>query len=310
MDSPNGRYWDKPWSLVDGCTPCSPGCEHCWSMAMGKRFHKWPGKVTVRPDRLDIPLRARKPTVFAIWNDLFHEDVPDKFILSACEQMWNIGRHTFLILTKRPKRMAEFFQRHHGYLSYVDHVYAGLTVCNQDEANAKIPELLTIPGKKWLSIEPMLGPIDMESIKFSHPVGFITGVNLVNRTTYSYNDTFDGEAMDNGVDLVILGGETGPGARPMHPDWVRSVRDQCAGAGVPFFFKQWGEYCAGCQLPEDVKSVSNGILMDYLGDTFPEDGCSICSPDSVARLFHIGTKRAGRMLDGRTHDELPWSAKD
>jgi len=152
VDNSKGRYWDRPWSLVDGCTPCSPGCDHCWSMAMGKRFHRWPEKVTPHPDRLDIPLRTRKPTVFAVWNDLFHEDVPFDFQNQALINMALARQHTFLILTKRPHIMAKAIV---GWRGEYDHVYLGLTICNQDEADSKIPEFLAVPGKKFLSIEPM-----------------------------------------------------------------------------------------------------------------------------------------------------------
>lgn len=267
-------------------------------MAMAKRFHKWPDKVTVREDRIHIPYHTRKPTVFAVWNDILHDDVPMGFLYAALDRVSYYPQHTFLFLTKRAHNlgMIAHYLSVHGTM---DNFYLGVTVCNQAEADAKIPELLKVPGKKWLSIEPMLGPIDVSCIK----VGAEHSLYRANTLT---GDGFDG----HNIDAAVLGGETGPGARPMHPDWVRSVRDQCAAANVPFYFKQWGEYCAGCQLPDDAKSVSNGVLMDYLGDVFAEDGCSICSPDSVARLFHIGAKRAGRMLDGRTHDELAWRTAD
>lgn len=301
-DLMKGKYWQRAWQLVEGCTPCSLGCEHCWSMAMAKRFHKWPDKVIVRPDRIDIPIKTRKPTVFAVWNDLFHENVPWQFIQTVYGIMAQTPQHIYLVLTKRPEWMRQaigwIISGNKEYAN-LPNVWHGVTVCNQAEADAKIPELLKVPGKKWLSIEPMLGPIDVSCIK----VGAEHSLYRANTLT---GDGFDG----HNIDAAVLGGETGPGARPMHPDWVRSVRDQCAASNVPFYFKQWGEYCAGCQLPDDAKSVSNGVLMDYLGDVFAEDGCSICSPDSVARLFHIGAKRAGRMLDGRTHDELAWRTAD
>ena len=96
MDIANGRYWDKAWSLVDGCTPVSEACDHCWLEAMNSRFKKWvPGTVMPRVDRLDIPLKTRKPTVFAIWSDLFHEDVPDEFIDEAHRIMLDNSRHTY-----------------------------------------------------------------------------------------------------------------------------------------------------------------------------------------------------------------------
>lgn len=225
------RYWSKAWSLIEGCTPVSEGCEHCWLAQMEHRFGamkikgegenvnycpssltdnvgRFKGKIRFHPDRLNIPLKTKKPTVFAIWSDLFHEDVSEEFIRDAFAVMgFEAQRHTYLVLTKRPERMAKivyYFLRH-------ENIWLGTTVENQEQADKRIPELLRCrPFPLWLSIEPMLGPIEVPP------------------------DTLEK------VSQVILGGETGRGARPMHPDWVRSIRDQCEVAKVPFFFKGWG----------------------------------------------------------------------
>jgi protein gp37 len=202
-------------------------------MAMGKRFKKWPERVTIRPDRLDIPLKRKKPTVYAIWNDLFHEDVPLAFIDDVLDVISASPQHTFLALTKRAHLIEEKLYgvspddrlevcsvnfvrcRELGGGDYLSNLWVGVTVCNQEEADIKIPLLLEAwPGKKWISVEPMLGPIDM-----SWSLGAIAGTKL------PY------------ISSVVLGGETGPHARPMQPDWVRSIRDQCEAAGVPFFLK-------------------------------------------------------------------------
>ena len=248
-----GRFWDLPWSLVSSCSRCSPGCKNCWSLAMEKRFHKGiEGEILTHPERLSIPLKRRKPTVYACWNDLFHEAAPDDFIYDAYEKMASRPRHTFLVLTKRPRRMDGFIEHYKArrwpdagapvcdrmFLKDFDHIWHGLTVCNQQEADEKIPLFLQVSGKKFLSIEPMLGAIDLHLCLECQAEPWKCHEHLK-------------------VDGVVLGGETGPGARPMHPDWVRSVRDQCAAAGVPFFLK------------------------------------------------HLN-KKDGRVLDGRTHDELSW----
>ena len=271
-DVSKGRYWDKPWSLVDGCTPCSPGCDHCWSAAMMHRFHsfwvsrnhlpliangKFTGEIYTRPERLSIPLKRRKPTVYAVWNDLFHEAVPFQFQLDAWLAMEQSQQHTFLLLTKRPEQMAYFFKALYRQpldrsgIPVLDNLWPGITVCNQKEADEKIPVFLQVPGKKFLSIEPMLGAVDLQYPTFN-------GADSI-------------ESLE-GIDVVILGGETGPGARPMRPDWVRSVRDQCAVAGVPFFFKGWG--------------------------------------DDFFMIRKVSKKNFGniRTLDGRTHDDLPWNS--
>jgi len=308
IDISKGRYWDLPWSLVDGCTPCSPGCEHCWALTMENRFRKCPGcgctlkrcqgwkagghtaccpdcngdhhsKVNPRPDHFvgkNSPLSIRKPTVFAVWNDLFHEAVPDGFINRAFDVMDQCVRHRFLVLTKRPERMASMW---HLWNPTMPHVFAGLSVCNQPEADSKIVEFLKVPGKKFLSIEPMLGAIEVSKY-----------LNFRWRPTAGI--MLDEPQFEPRIDAVILGGETGPGARPLHLDWVRSVRDQCSAAGVPFFFKQWGEWAPPSQVPDDVI-----MPMRDAGAGF--------DPDSgTPRRF--SRKAAGRLLDGRTHDELPW----
>lgn len=266
-----GRYWDLPWSLVDGCTPCSPGCEHCWSASIEHRFRSqdkddaryvndWQltthrglfnGLIRTHPERLSIPLKRRKPTVYSLWNDWAHEAVTFDFQKAMIHVALAEPQHTFLALTKRPQGASNFFGLTE--INPPDNWWTGLTVCNQAEADTKIAVFLQVPGKKFLSIEPMLGPIWISG-------GLITG-----------QGKYVGDAVSR-IDAVILGGETGPGARPMHPDWVRSVRDQCATAGVPFFFKGWGEW------------------------RFGQDG----------NFYRDGRKSTGRKLDGRTHNDLPW----
>lgn len=320
IDIANGRYWDLPWSLVSGCTPCSPGCDHCWSATLTHRFSKifvdgslttgdgkFNGSIFIHPERLSIPLKRRKPTVFAIWNDLFHEVVPDHFRHDTYNEMLNYNRkfflHTYLILSKRPHVMVtdKWTMR---MPKNDPSFWFGLTICNQQEADDKIPVFLEVPGKKFLSIEPMLGPIILEDYS---PV---LGKPYLNRDYLRESiDPFSFKICKDRIDAVILGGETGLGARPMHPDWVRSVRDQCAAAGVPFFFKGWGEW--------EIASNENG----HVGSAMPEDGKkyrwigksgktffpSAPAHEDCWAMAKVGRKKAGRLLDGRTHDDLPWS---
>ena len=265
-----GRYWDKPWSLVSGCTPCSPGCAHCWALAMEKRFRPQE-RVTVHPERLDIPLRRKKPTVWAIWNDLFHEDVPRQFQNEALGNMIDSPNHIFLILTKRPQRMLEFMRWATDTDYNLKNIWLGVTVCNQEEADEKIPVLLQIPAAvRWISIEPMLGPIDLDK-------------------TCGKEWCWRGD-----LDWVVLGGEGGPGARPLDPQWVESVRDQCVAAGVPFFFKSWGEWRG-----------------NYPGDSWEPDGMQSYYFPRIAgpKAWRCGKKSAGRLLDGREWTQLPEGEK-
>jgi protein gp37 len=286
IDIEKGRYWDEGITLVDGCTPCSPGCEHCWSAAMTHRLGdrkrpivvgkltndkgKFTGDIMTHPERLKR-FNTRKPKVFSIWNDLFHEAVPPQFVDDVFSSMRFKGasKNTFLVLTKRPQNITpDYFEiMQHSF----DNLYLGLTVCNQQEADEKIPIFLQVPGKKFLSIEPMLGAIDLRGLGISCPKSNSDRI-CADRNNF-------GCMMGNckgilSFDAVILGGETGPGARPMNPDWVRSVRDQCAASNTPFFFKSWGAWKGS---------------KDFVGDK------------SVP-----GSERIGRLLDGRSHDELPW----
>jgi len=287
IDIKKGRYWDEGLTLVDGCTPCSPGCDHCWSAAHAHRFYRegepchesgiftddngrFNGDILIHSERLKRFITSN-PKVFSIWNNLFHDDVPPQFIDDVFSAMRFKGasHNTFLVLTKQPQNIsANYFE----IMQYsFRNLYLGLTVCDQQEADEKIPIFLQVPGKKFLSIEPMLSDI-----------------------TLPFNDEHpdsDGcyEDMRHNIDAVILGGETGRGARPLHPDWVRSVRDQCSVAGVPFFFKQWGEWVHYCQ-------YSFGIGSPCLSLVRTEN-----------ELYRVGHKAAGRLLDGKEWNNLPWT---
>lgn len=258
------------------------------------------GRILCREDNLDLPLRTKKPTVWAIWNDLYHEDVFNEFRDRAYAVMALCPQHTFLVLTKRAERMARFFAPIGGTtrLNWVasavckikdstripkidwplPNVWHGVTAENQEQADARIPHLLNVPGKRFLSVEPMLSAIDL-SAYFGGPY-------------YSINSDAGEPNYNFGIDAVLLGGESGKHARPMHPDWVRSVRDQCAAAGVPFTFKQWGEWAPDCLCPTKKAHKTTPR---------PEPGKRGC-------MFRCGKKNAGRRLDGRTHDALPWDA--
>ena len=286
-----GMYWDKAWTLVSGCIRCSPGCEYCWALVMENRFSREPkvtifdkkvekflgqrvfGKIRIHSERLNIPLKRKKPTVWAIWNDLFHEDVPEEpFIREAFWAMSQAGWHTFLLLTKRAKRMFEWAQGN----PWPENIWLGADGDTQQEADEKIPILRQIPAAvRFISVEPLLEQTDLclsPGIEISAPYGI------------------------HGIHWVIAGGETGPGARPMHPDWARSVRDQCQAAGVPFLFKQFGEWGKeGKQTPAPTKLKISNFKRIPRHAAFP-DGTT---------LWHCGKKAAGRLLDGREYNELP-----
>ena len=218
------EWTDATWNPVAGCTVVSPGCANCYAMRMAARLAamgqakyqgltrstahgpSWTGKVVCDEASLDIPLRWRKPRFVFVnsMSDLFHADVPEPFIRRVWNTMAAAPQHTFQILTKRPRRMRALAER----LDRLSNVWLGTSVETSDHL-WRIRELqATRAAVRFVSFEPLLGPVN------------------------------DAKLVD--VHWAIVGGESGPGARPMESDWVRSIRDQCAEQNVAFFFKQWG----------------------------------------------------------------------
>jgi len=207
------EWTSATWNPVTGCTKISPGCRNCYAermalrlKAMGQPNYRNGFKLTLHPHVLDVPLRWKKPRMIFVnsMSDLFHEAVPLEFVRQVFDVMRRADRHTFQVLTKRSERLSELNAR----LDWAANVWMGVTVETADYLG-RIDDLrATDAAVKFISFEPLLGPID--SIDF------------------------------DGIDWAIVGGESGPGARPMHKPWVTSIKDQCIAAGVPFFFKQWG----------------------------------------------------------------------
>jgi len=238
MNRTNIQYLDFTWNITSGCSKISPGCAHCWAERTAKgrlrgRFgydQADPFKPTFHPERLHEPLKARKSSRIGVsfMGDLFHEGIDDDWISRIFYIMEWSSHHTYFILTKRPQRMKEFLQKYDEWdASTMSHIWLGVTSENQEMADLRIPILLSIPAAvHFVSIEPALGYINLRRIKIK-PI----------------SPTF--------INLVIIGGETGPGARPMDPDWARAVRDQCREANVPFFFKTMGSAWKG-ETPPDL----------------------------------------------------------
>ena len=266
------EWTDKVWNPVTGCSKVSQGCKNCYAERVFPR--PYPGRaftdVRCHEDRLDAPLHWRKPCRVFVnsMSDLFHEAVPFEFILDVMGVCGVAQQHTFQILTKRPQRMLDFSRwiagtgEHISMAEWPRNVWLGVSVEDQKTAEERIPLLLQTPAVvRWTSYEPALGPIDFS--KVHHPIesaSVLTGIYWrVYPNNYYCTNRF--------LRWLVCGGESGPNARPMHPDWARSVRDQCVAAGVPFFFKQWGEWAPS-------------------GDK-------------------VGKKHSGRLLDGREWNEYP-----
>lgn len=312
--------------------------------------------VQLMYDRLTDPLSWRAPSRVFVnsVSDLFHETVPFEFIDLVFGIMMISPRHTYQLLTKRPARMREYFARLDAHKHKWPHVYQlhaatsdhffsinskesrehsnrvgrepfygkdhtpwplnnvwlGVSVENQAAADERIPLLLETPAAvRFLSCEPLLGPINVIDT---------VGHALLDQLGITYGGKVTRLSGVPAVDWVIAGGESGEGARPMHPDWARSLRDQCTGAGVAFHFKQWGEfreYELGGAEPQltytgtmeaDVHAALayKPVWVDARGRVFT-DPDNLPAETPCRLLEHVGTRRAGRVLDGRTWDEFP-----
>ncbi len=227
------EWTESTWNPVTGCTKISIGCQNCYAERMALRL-KAAGspnyakgfRVTVHPHALKIPLRWKQPRMIFVnsMSDLFHRDIPFDFVAKIFEVMYQASHHRFQVLTKRSQHLLELSSK----LPWPQNVWMGVTVETTDYLY-RIDHLRQTPAAiKFISFEPLLGPIPNLDL--------------------------------TGIDWVIVGGESGPGARPMKPEWAKDIRDQCLKAGVQFFFKQWGG---------------------------------------------INKKRNGRILDGRTWNDLP-----
>jgi protein gp37 len=216
-DGSSIEWTDATWNPVTGCTKISAGCDNCYAARFSERFRGTPGHpfengfdLTLRPERLEQPLRWRRPRMIFVnsMSDLFHKDIPKEFIGKVFDTMEAAHWHTFQVLTKRSSLMRDFLKRRYGEGRGPAHIWCGVSVEDGTQLS-RVRHLHEAPaGVRFLSIEPLLGPI--------------------------------GELDLTGIDWVIVGGESGPRARIMERAWVRPIRDQCKTARVAFFFKQWG----------------------------------------------------------------------
>jgi protein gp37 len=298
------EWTDETWNPVTGCDRVSEGCRFCYIERTppfrieGRRFDK-NGKMGVRlhPDRLDTPLHWRKPRRVFVnsLSDLFHPEVPHEFIARVFSVMARTPQHTFQVLTKRPQQMARLLEGELGEgvesllgclwneeeaqglydaLWPLPNVWLGTSIEN-DRYTWRAAHLRNTPAAiRFVSLEPLLGPVPSLAL--------------------------------DGIDWVIVGGESGPHARPMHPDWARDIRDRCVAAGVPFFFKQWGAWRPGlANTPGSASPLNHGY---FCGDGRWLSGTgnrATSAPGTREHIARVGKASAGRLLDGRTWDEMP-----
>lgn len=292
------EWTDETWNPIAGCTKVSPGCTNCYAEKMARRLQAmglplydgtvsatghWTGIVNLASQAtLEMPLRWKKPRRVFVnsMSDLFHPAVPDIWIDRIFDVMQQAPQHTFQVLTKRPERMAEYVNRR--WSLPAPNIWLGTSVENQATANERIPWLVeTLAAVRFLSMEPLLGPVWLDHLYVLQPRPLI--------------------------EWVIVGGESGPGARPMHPDWVRDLRDECIDADVPFFFKQWGDW-----FPRDQWEDHPTLILPDDDDCYNAPGDQSLyvfrEPGAYHVMHRVGKKAAGRLLDGREWSEWPVAA--
>lgn len=304
----------NPW---EGCQKVGPGCDHCYAETRNARYNgtainwgpdaprrrtsaaNWKKPLKWNLDAANFAaLHKRRQRVFcASLADVFDNAVPWQWRLDLFSVIADTPELDWLLLTKRignVQSMLDDMQVHGTLAECFPNVWLGITVVNQDEADRDIPKLQMIPAAvRWLSCEPLLGALDLsDSLHGQVTVGAVNGIGGV---------SFGAPA----IDWVVAGGESGPGARPMHPDWARSLRDQCAAAGVPFFFKQWGDHFP-CELLPDQGDGHPWRTMHTGGPAWAlaEFGLPRSDIEQVS-FSRVGKKRAGRQLDGVRHDAMP-----
>ena len=277
MSNTKIEWSEKVWNPLAGCSRISTGCTRCYAETMANRLqaigvkgydgviknNKWTGKINLIPEKLEEPLRWKKPQRIFVnsMSDLFHENVPEDFIWKVIEKCWEAKQHDFLILTKRSDRMLDVLTKSMWWNNDTpENIWLGTSIEDQKTADERIPFLLQTPAAvRFISAEPLLGAVNLNKLHIGtqYPEGQPQPY-LMNCLESHYLMLSDGDYEFKKLDWVIVGGESGHNARPMHPDWVRSIRDQCQAAHVPFFFKQgskanWKNYKDFDLFPEDLQ---------------------------------------------------------
>lgn len=341
------EWTGESWNPIVGCSLESPGCKNCYAMSMAARLALmgnapvyegltkkaktgavWTGKLALSETALLKPLKRKKSQTYFVnsMGDLFHEECPDEWIDRVFATMALSPQHTFQVLTKRAGRMREYFDRcrwhkwaaigramdanrwaklpkiYGGDRTPMPNVWLGVSVEDQKRADDRIPDLLATPAAvRWISAEPLLGPIDLRCLHHD-------GITNIDALAGRHGLAFGHECKK--LDWIVVGGESGKRARPMHPDWARSLRDQCAATDVPFFFKQWGAWQSILDRDADdpdwrhdaiYRRVKNGERVRTLN----LEGGHGFHGERVHVIERVGKKRAGRLLDGAEFNGIP-----
>lgn len=326
------EWTEATWNVVTGCEKVSAGCKNCYALRDWPRLASNPktvyfgrefSEVKCHPERLDQPLRwKRERRIFVnSMSDLFHPAVPDEFIDQVFAVIAIARNHTFQVLTKRAERMQQYMSapdrlalvrraatRLNGDIDEAAAVPAwppsnaelGISVEDQNAANLRVPLLLATPAAvRWISAEPLLGPVSLRWLAAFPENQPHTACHPSGRTNH-----LDGLRR---LDWIVVGGESGPKARPMHPEWVRSLRDQCAEANVPFLFKQWGEWCPrgpeSMGYPIDERERIPMVQINTAGEN--AQLLSSTAGHSATWMQMSGKRFAGRKLDGIVYDAYP-----
>lgn len=338
MADGTGIEWtDATWNIVTGCTLVSEGCRHCYAARLAAtRLNSHPsraglarlnaageakftGEVRFNEQWLDQPLRWKRPRRIFVCahGDLFHENVPDEWIVKVFAVMARAAHHTFQVLTKRPERARAFLCNGsrieevgwhaewtrgwtRGWHTWpLRNVWIGTSVEDQATANDRVPHLLAAPAAiRFVSYEPALGPIDFRNIVPAdrYEIDALNGFD------------YDQGGVRNHLDWIISGGESGPGSRPAHPDWFRAVRDACAATGVAFLHKQNGAWQVVYDRDHDDpdwRRCDGTARQTPTGRWLNLAGGHGFHGDRVLRVIPVGKKAAGRLLDGVEHNGFP-----
>lgn len=295
------EWTEKTWNPTTGCNKVSQGCKNCYAEVMHKRLQKMAPDKYNRPflegaiphePSLMVPFKWKRPTMIFVnsMSDLFHEQIPFEFVDKVFAVMAANPQHTFQVLTKRSKRMVDYFKNRplgvHGMIREawvemgfsgiapwpISNVWIGVSVEDQKTANERIPDLMLIDAAvRFLSMEPLLGSVDLERIEMVS--GF---VNCLSGAEPAYKP----------INWVICGGESGKGSRPLAPIWGKYIRESCIDNNVPFFFKQWGEWLFESEIDSMKPGGKQGKVNEH-------------------GFIKFGKKFSGRLLDGKEHNAMP-----